>query len=163
MFVVYVLLFGRASLNNVARTIALFKSSSVRITEPSVTPPNAGTDEHPRPTDCIHHLPNTQQVLCFDTLFHSTIPPHVYTYPIVKPTEEPPMPLRKYGAHGLSYAFILRTMSKHLGKPNPNLIMCHLGSGASVCMVKDGKSYDTSMGLTPLQGTCMSHAATPRD
>ncbi|KAG8878999.1 hypothetical protein FRB98_005881 [Tulasnella sp. 332] len=93
-------------------------------------------------------------ILCFDTLFHSTLPAHVYTYPITAPKQEPAIPLRKYGAHGLSYAYILRTMSEHLGKEKDrlNLIMCHLGSGASVCMVKDGKSFDTSMGLTPLEG-----------
>lgn len=112
------------------------------------------TSSFPRPV-CLNHLPKTYQILCFDTLFHSSLPAHIYTYPITAPKHEAAIPLRKYGAHGLSYAFILRTMSGHLGKEEGrlNLIMCHLGSGASVCAVKDGKSFDTSMGLTPLEGT----------
>jgi len=103
---------------------------------------------------CLEHLPNSDQVLCFDTLFHATLPPRIYTYPLADPEEHPPIPLRKYGAHGLSYAYILAQMSKHLQKPKEelNLIVAHLGSGASVCLIKDGKSLDTSMGLTPLEG-----------
>ncbi|KAG8960878.1 hypothetical protein FRC03_006046 [Tulasnella sp. 419] len=103
---------------------------------------------------CLHHLPESHQVLCFDTLFHSTLPEHVYTYPISEPPQPSPIPLRKYGAHGLSYSSILRSVAEYLDKPQDqcNLIIAHLGSGASVCQIRDGKSVDTSMGLTPLDG-----------
>ncbi|KAG8683001.1 hypothetical protein FRC08_014588 [Ceratobasidium sp. 394] len=104
---------------------------------------------------CLKHIPNSRQILLFDTMFHLTLPPHIYTYPLAPSSETPPIPLRKYGAHGLSYASILDNVSFHLGKPKDqcSLVIAHLGSGASVCLVKDGKSYDTSMGLTPLDGT----------
>ncbi|KAG8785671.1 hypothetical protein FRC12_017288 [Ceratobasidium sp. 428] len=104
---------------------------------------------------CLEHIPNSRQILLFDTMFHSTLPPHIYTYPLAPSSRKPPIPLRKYGAHGLSYASILDNVSSHLGKSKHecSLIIAHLGSGASVCLIKDGKSYDTSMGLTPLDGT----------
>ncbi|QRV92428.1 acetate kinase [Ceratobasidium sp. AG-Ba] len=103
---------------------------------------------------CLKHIPAARQILLFDTMFHSTIPPHVYTYPLAPSPEDSPIPLRKYGAHGLSYASILDSLSSHIGKPKEqcSLVVAHLGNGASVCLIKDGKSYDTSMGLTPLDG-----------
>ncbi|QRV92426.1 acetate kinase [Ceratobasidium sp. AG-Ba] len=103
---------------------------------------------------CLKYIPTARQVLLFDTMFHSTIPPQVYTYPLAPSSETLPIPLRKYGAHGLSYASVLDSVSSYLGKPQEqcSLVIAHLGSGASVCLVKDGKSYDTSMGLTPLDG-----------
>ncbi|KAG9093291.1 hypothetical protein FRC06_011578 [Ceratobasidium sp. 370] len=103
---------------------------------------------------CLKHIPNSRQILLFDTMFHSTLPPHIYTYPLAPSPENPPIPLRKYGAHGLSYASILDSVSSHLDKPKDqcSLVIAHLGSGASVCLIRDGKSYDTSMGLTPLDG-----------
>jgi len=102
----------------------------------------------------LEALPKAKNLLCFDTLFHTSIPPHIYTYPIAQPEHDSPVPLRRYGFHGLSYASILGKMAKFLNKPERemNLIICHLGSGASMCCVKDGKSYDTTMGLTPLEG-----------
>ncbi|EJD54191.1 acetate kinase [Auricularia subglabra TFB-10046 SS5] len=103
---------------------------------------------------CLQHLPNSTQVLCFDTLFHASLPPHIYTYPLAPPEHAPPIPLRKYGAHGLSYASILRDVAAFLDKPQKEctLVVAHLGSGASVCMIRDGKSADTSMGVSPLEG-----------
>ncbi|KAF8317594.1 acetate kinase [Clavulina sp. PMI_390] len=103
---------------------------------------------------CLEHLPSSKQILLFDTLFHQSLPEHIYTYPLKAPASPPPIPLRKYGAHGLSYASVVSSLSKHLQKPASqlNLVIAHLGSGASVCAVRDGKSYDTSMGLTPLDG-----------
>lgn len=105
-------------------------------------------------TACLEHLPESRQVLCFDTLFHQSIPPHVYTYPLAPPATATSIPYRKYGAHGLSYASVLSSVSAHLQKPAEelNLVVAHLGSGASVCAIKEGKSLDTSMGLTPLDG-----------
>ncbi|KAG8943081.1 hypothetical protein FRC04_003227 [Tulasnella sp. 424] len=88
------------------------------------------------------------------TPFLLRLPKHIYTYPLAPPVETPAIPLRKYGAHGLSYAYILGRMSEHLQKPQEelNLIIAHLGSGASMCLIKEGKSFDTTMGLTPLEG-----------
>ena len=63
--------------------------------------------------------------------------------------------VRKYGFHGTSHKYITEVMQKKLGKENINLIVCHVGSGASITAVKDGKSYDTTMGLTPLDGLMM--------
>jgi acetate kinase len=89
----------------------------------------------------------------FDTAFHTSIPKHISMYPIDQKiaTERG---LKKYGFHGLSYAFILRSVAYHLQKPinETNLIVLHLGSGASACCIRAGKSYDTSMGLTPVEG-----------
>ncbi|KAF4338864.1 acetate kinase [Fusarium beomiforme] len=102
---------------------------------------------------CISALPQTVNVACFDSQFHTTIPPHIYTYPI-DPKIAKSNRLRKYGFHGISYAFITRAVAQYLGKDvsSLNMIALHLGSGASACAIKDGKSWDTSMGLTPLAG-----------
>ncbi|PBL03651.1 acetate kinase [Armillaria gallica] len=102
---------------------------------------------------CISVLPNANSIAFFDTAFHRSIPPHIASYAIDQ-TIAKKRGLKKYGFHGLSYAFILRAVAQFLNKPPSalNLIILHLGSGASVCAVKEGCSYDTSMGLTPLNG-----------
>ncbi|KAF5586612.1 acetate kinase [Fusarium subglutinans] len=102
---------------------------------------------------CISALPKTINVACFDSQFHTTIPPHIYTYPI-DPKIAKSNRLRKYGFHGISYAFITRAVAQYLEKDvdSLNMIALHLGSGASACAIKGGKSWDTSMGLTPLAG-----------
>ena len=102
---------------------------------------------------CIKMLPGTINVAHFDTQFHATLPRHIYTYPI-DPVIAKKNRLRKYGFHGISYAFILRAVAEHLGQKmeDTSIIALHLGSGASVCAIKNGKSRDTSMGLTPLAG-----------
>ncbi|KAH6854409.1 Acetokinase family-domain-containing protein [Chaetomium sp. MPI-CAGE-AT-0009] len=102
---------------------------------------------------CVQDLPSTRNVACFDSQFHSTIPEHIRTYPINQDVARRGR-LRKYGFHGISYSFITRATAEFLGK-NPsevNIIALHLGSGASACAIKGGKSWDTSMGLTPLAG-----------
>ncbi|KAL1747020.1 Acetokinase family-domain-containing protein [Schizophyllum fasciatum] len=98
-------------------------------------------------------LPDCRSIAFFDTAFHRTIPPYVSAYPIDQ-TIAKQRGLKKYGFHGLSYSYILRAVSQHLKKPaeDLNLIIMHLGSGASVCCIQNGKSLDTSMGLTPLSG-----------
>ena len=99
-------------------------------------------------------LPNAVQVAVFDTAFHHTIPKVQYMYPV--PMEwYTKYGVRKYGFHGTSHKYITETMKRKLGKENINLIVCHVGSGASITAVKDGKSYDTTMGLTPLDGLMM--------
>lgn len=98
-------------------------------------------------------LPSATNIAFFDTSFHSTIPPHISTYPI-SPSLAKKNKLRKYGFHGLSYSFITRSVASFLKKPekDTNIIALHLGSGASITAIQNGKSYDTSMGLTPLAG-----------
>jgi acetate kinase len=87
-------------------------------------------------------------------IFHTVVSPVKYTYPIAAPHNATVI-LRKYGFHGISYSNILSQMSIHLGKPKSelNLIVAHLGAGSSICAIKRGKSVDTTMGLTPLEGT----------
>ena len=102
---------------------------------------------------CIRSLPSAHNVACFDSQFHSTIPEHIRTYPINRDIARSNH-LRKYGFHGISYSFITRSTSEFLkkSKDQVNIIALHLGSGASACAIKGGKSWDTSMGLTPLAG-----------
>lgn len=90
----------------------------------------------------------------FDTSFHATIPAKNSDYCLDRETTKK-YEIKKYGFHGTSYRFITKRMEKLLGKKNPNLIICHIGNGASICCVKEGKSYDTTMGLSPLQGLIM--------
>ncbi|KAI0346101.1 acetate kinase, partial [Trametopsis cervina] len=101
----------------------------------------------------IEALPNSSSIAYFDTSFHRPIPRHIASYAINQDIATK-RGLKKYGFHGLSYAYILRTVSTFL-KREPstlNLIVMHLGSGASVCAIKNGQSLDTSMGLTPVTG-----------
>ena len=99
-------------------------------------------------------LPNVKQVAIFDTAFHQTMPKDKYIYPV--PYEwYKNYGVRKYGFHGTSHKFITEYMKEKLGKEDINLIICHIGSGASISAVKDGKCYDTTMGITPLDGLMM--------
>ncbi|CAL3968853.1 hypothetical protein PZA11_004822 [Diplocarpon coronariae] len=102
---------------------------------------------------CIEEMPQTRNVAVFDSEFHQTLPEHIRTYPINQDIARKNK-LRKYGFHGISYSFITRSVAEYLGKKETetSLIVLHLGSGASACAVKNGKSWDTSMGLTPLAG-----------
>ncbi|RPD61068.1 acetate and butyrate kinase [Lentinus tigrinus ALCF2SS1-7] len=102
---------------------------------------------------CIAELPNANSIAYFDTSFHCTMPAHISTCAIRQDIAKK-RGLKKYGFHGLSYAFILQAVSTHLRKdPSQlNLIVMHLGSGASMCAIKEGKSLDTTMGLTPVSG-----------
>lgn len=105
---------------------------------------------------CMRTLPSADNVAFFDTHFHKTMPQHVYTYPI-RPdavTSRSKLGLRKYGFHGISYAFVSQACAEFLAKDSSslNLIALHIGSGVSACAVRRGQSWDTSMGLTPLDG-----------
>jgi acetate kinase len=99
-------------------------------------------------------LPNAVSAASFDNVFHATIPVENYTYPI-DPETAKKYAIRRYGFHGNSYRYINIQMQKILKNSQPNLIVCHLGNGASITAIKDGKSYATSMGLTPLEGLMM--------
>jgi acetate kinase len=102
---------------------------------------------------CKAQLPKISHVAVFDTAFHMTIPKHRYTYAIpLKYYEE--NKIRKYGFHGSSYRYITSKMFEILGE-HKKLIICHIGNGSSICAVQNGKSIDTSMGFTPLQGLIM--------
>lgn len=99
-------------------------------------------------------LPETPMVAVFDNAFHWTIPDKNSHYAIDERWNRQ-YGIKKYGFHGISYQYITENMQKRLDKRNVNLIICHIGSGASICCVKNGKSYDTTMGLTPLAGLVM--------
>jgi acetate kinase len=102
------------------------------------------------------HLPNTRQVACFDTAFHATIPQVAYMYALPYELYEK-YGIRRYGFHGISHRYVARRAAALMGrgKYQINAITCHLGNGCSITAVKDGRSIDTSMGLTPLEGVPM--------
>lgn len=99
-------------------------------------------------------FPKAKHVGVFDTAFHSSIPKENFMYGIPKKYYEK-YGIRRYGFHGLSYSYVLDEMKKKIGRPNINIIACHIGQGASICAIKEGKSYDTTMGFTPLSGIIM--------
>ncbi|MCR5788042.1 MAG: acetate kinase [Bacilli bacterium] len=99
-------------------------------------------------------LPNVPMVAVYDTAFHQTMPKENFLYPV--PYEwYLKYGVRKYGFHGTSHKYITETMKEKLGKDDVNLIICHIGSGASISAIKEGKCYDTTMGITPLDGLMM--------
>jgi acetate kinase len=100
--------------------------------------------------------PRVPHVACFDTAFHATISPEARTYPLPR-SWSVDWKLRRYGFHGLSHAYCSGRAAHLLGRSPSGLrlVICHLGNGCSVSAVKDGKSIDTSMGFTPLEGLMM--------
>ena len=104
---------------------------------------------------CKEVMPWAPQVAVFDTTFHSTMPDYAYMYAI-RYEDYKKYKVRKYGFHGTSHLFITGEARKLMGEDKcRRLVICHLGNGASVSAVKDGKCIDTSMGLTPLEGLVM--------
>ena len=105
---------------------------------------------------CTKLMPNTPQVLVFDTSFHTSIPDYASLYAIPYEYYEK-YAIKRYGAHGSSHKFIAEEAAKKLGKKKEeiNIISCHLGNGASIAAIKGGVCVDTSMGLTPLEGLVM--------
>ena len=99
-------------------------------------------------------IPEATQVAVFDTAFHQTIPEENYIYPVPYSWYEE-NGVRKYGFHGTSHKYITETMQQYLDREDVNLIICHVGSGASMSCIKNGKCYNTTMGLTPLDGLMM--------
>lgn len=100
-------------------------------------------------------IPNAKHVVIFDTSFHTTIPEENYLYPVPREWYTK-YRVRRYGFHGTSYRYITSIMQEKLNKKDVNLIICHIGNGASICAVKDGKSINTTMGFTPVSGLMMS-------
>lgn len=105
---------------------------------------------------CQRHMPGVPQVAVFDTAFHQTMPPKAYLYALPH-TLYDKYKIRKYGFHGTSHKYVSIKAAELLGRPIDELkiITCHLGNGASLCAVDRGRSVDTSMGLTPLEGLAM--------
>jgi acetate kinase len=103
---------------------------------------------------CMEILPKTPQIAVFDTAFHQTIPEKAYLYAI-------PMEyyrrfgIRRYGFHGTSHRFVANLTAELLRKKKSKIVICHLGNGSSVTAIENGKSVDTSMGFTPLEGLPM--------
>jgi acetate kinase len=102
-------------------------------------------------------LPRVPAVACFDTAFHTTIPASAATYPLPRDWRQR-YHIRRYGFHGLSHAYCSHQAAALLGRPLERLriVTCHLGAGASLAAVVDGRSVDTTMGFTPLEGLVMA-------
>ena len=101
--------------------------------------------------------PELPAVACFDTAFHATLPPAAATYALPEAWRER-WPLRRYGFHGLSHAWVTKRVSELAGEAGqePRIVSCHLGAGASVTAIAGGRSIDTTMGFTPLEGLVMA-------
>ncbi|MFS1512398.1 acetate/propionate family kinase [Chengkuizengella sp. SCS-71B] len=101
-------------------------------------------------------MPNIPQAVVFDTAFHQTMPASSYLYPIPKALYKK-YKIRRYGFHGTSHDYVSQRAAEFLGKNLEDLkiVTCHIGNGVSCTAIKDGKSFDTSMGMTPLEGLMM--------
>jgi acetate kinase len=99
-------------------------------------------------------VPGLPAVACFDTAFHATLPPEASVYALPREWRED-LGVRRYGFHGLSHAYASRRAVAMGGDPR-HVVVCHLGAGASLCAVRDGRSVDTTMGFTPLEGLVMA-------
>lgn len=104
---------------------------------------------------CRQRLPDARHIACFDTAFHTTMPEAAYTYPL--PHQWRALGIRRYGFHGVSYTWATTRAAQLLERPveQLQLVLAHLGGGASVCAVSAGRSVWTSMGFTPLEGLPM--------
>lgn len=105
---------------------------------------------------CQELLPNVPMVGVFDTAFHQTMPPVSYIYPLPYELYKEDK-IRRYGFHGTSHKYVSERVAALTGKSleGTKIVTCHLGNGASLTAIKDGKSFDTSMGMTPLEGLVM--------
>ena len=105
---------------------------------------------------CQKLMPGTPMVAVFDTAFHQTMPERAYMYGLPYEYYDK-YKVRRYGFHGTSHSFVSKRAAELAGKPYDQVktVVCHLGNGASICAVENGKSVDTSMGLTPLEGLVM--------
>ena len=109
---------------------------------------------------CQELMPGVPMVGVFDTAFHQTMPKEAYMYALPYEYYDK-YKVRRYGFHGTSHSFVSKRMAELLEKPYDEVktIVCHLGNGSSICAVKNGKSVDTTMGLTPLEGLAMGTRA----
>jgi acetate kinase len=104
--------------------------------------------------------PQVPHVAVFDTAYHATLPPHAREYALPRDVRRR-FGIRRYGFHGISHAHVMHTVAAHLNAPAEKLriVSCHLGNGASVTAIEHGRSVDTSMGMTPLEGLVMGTRA----
>ncbi|MBQ2924521.1 MAG: acetate kinase, partial [Anaerotignum sp.] len=109
---------------------------------------------------CDKIMPGVPQVAVFDTAFHQTMPERAYMYALPYEYYEK-YKIRRYGFHGTSHRFVSEEVAKMLGRPyeETKTVTCHLGNGGSICAVRNGKSIDTTMGFTPLEGLVMGTRA----
>ena len=136
------------------RTILLDDASVAKITQAADFAPLHNPPALEVIAQARARLQGLAQFACFDTAFHSTMPPEAFTYPIpARWTHE--LGLRRYGFHGLNVAWCSERAAQMLARPDGKLVVCHLGHGASATAVMDGKSVFTTMGLTPLEGLMM--------
>ncbi|HQB63708.1 MAG TPA: acetate kinase, partial [Sedimentibacter sp.] len=105
---------------------------------------------------CKELMPDVPMVAVFDTAFHQTMPPVSFIYPLPYELYEE-LKIRRYGFHGTSHQYVSERVADLTGKSleGTKIVTCHLGNGASLTAIKDGKSFDTSMGMTPLEGLVM--------
>lgn len=133
----------------------LITKENLKIMESNI---DLGPLHMPANLGCIkacQEIVDVPMVAVFDTAFHMTMPEHSYMYGI-KYEDYEKYHIRRYGFHGTSHKFVSGEAIKYLGNPvHSKIITCHLGNGSSISAVKDGKCYDTSMGLTPLEGPIM--------
>ena len=140
--------------NKYSRSVVLTKRVVKEINEISDLAPLHNPASILGMTAFMENIPNSINVACFDTAFHQTMDPSTYLYPV--PYEwYVRYDVRKYGFHGLSHKFITETMMEKLKNKAPNLIICHIGNGASISAIKSGRCVDTSMGFTPNAGLMM--------
>ena len=123
----------------------------------SISRPCTSPSHWPRSTPSPPWCPRLPAVACFDTAFHATLPAAAATYAIPREWREK-YGVRRYGFHGLSHAYCSRRAAELVGRPPVGLrtVTCHLGAGASLAAVVDGRSVDTTMGFTPLEGLVMA-------
>ncbi len=103
---------------------------------------------------CLKQIPHALHTAVFDTAFHTTLPPRAFLYGLPYKLYKKEH-IRRYGFHGTSHNYVAREAAKILKRKSTKLITCHIGNGVSLCAVKNGKSIDTSMGFTPLEGPMM--------
>lgn len=140
--------------NKYSKSVVLNKRVLKEITDISSLAPLHNPANLIGATAFMEAIPDSVNVACFDTAFHQTMKEATYLYPI--PYEwYIKYDVRKYGFHGLSHKYITETMKKTLKNENPNLIICHIGNGASISAIKEGVCIDTSMGFTPNAGLMM--------
>ena len=103
---------------------------------------------------CLEQYPDLPNVTAYDTAFHFNMPEVAKTYALPKDVCDK-LHIRKYGAHGTSYRYISKKVAEMTNGEARKVVVCHIGSGASLCAIEDGKCMDTTMGLTPLDGVMM--------
>ena len=103
---------------------------------------------------CLEQYPDLPNVTVYDTAFHFNMPEVARTYALPKDVCDK-LHIRKYGAHGTSYRYISKKVAEMTNGEARKVVVCHIGSGASLCAIEDGKCMDTTMGLTPLDGVMM--------